>query len=66
MQAVHGLLNRGYTQVVDADLSGYFDSIPHAELMLSVARRVVDRHILSLIKAWLVAPVENDDDQAGT
>ena len=65
VQAVHGLLNRGYTQVVDADLSGYFDSIPHAELMLSVARRVVDRHILSLIKAWLVAPVENDDDQAG-
>ena len=59
------MLNRGYTQVVDADLSGYFDSIPHAELMLSVARRVVDRHILSLMKAWLVAPVENDDDQAG-
>jgi group II intron reverse transcriptase/maturase len=47
---------------VDADLSGYFDSIPHAELLLCVARRVVDRHILSLIKAWLVAPVENDDD----
>lgn len=65
VQAVHGLLNRGYTQVVDADLSGYFDSIPHAELMLSVARRVVDRHILSLIKAWLVAPVENDGAQAG-
>lgn len=65
VQAVHGLLNRGYTQVVDADLSGYFDSIAHAELLRSVARRVVDRHILSLLKAWLVAPVENDDGRAG-
>ncbi len=45
----------------DADLSGYFDSIPHAELMKSVARRIVDRHVLRLIKQWLEAPVEEDD-----
>ena len=58
MQAVHGLLNAGYTEVVDADLSGYFDSIPHAELMQCVARRVCDSALLHLIKLWLVAPVE--------
>jgi RNA-directed DNA polymerase len=58
---VHRHLIRGYTDVVDADLSRYFDSIPHAELMKSVARRVVDRHVLRLIKMWLRAPVEERD-----
>ena len=51
--------------MVDADLSGYFDSIPHAELMKSVARRISDRHVLSLIKQWLEAPVEEDDRRGG-
>ena len=46
VKEVHRLICRGYTDVVDADLSGYFDSIPHADLMRSVARRVVDRHVL--------------------
>ena len=50
IQAVRTLLVDGHTEVVDADLSGYFDSIPHKELMKSVARRIVDRHILRLIK----------------
>jgi len=58
---VHQLLSTGHTQVIDADLSGYYDTIPHAELMCSVARRVSDRHLLALIKQWLVAPVEEDD-----
>jgi RNA-directed DNA polymerase len=61
VQAVNELLHRGYTEVVDADLSGYFDTIPHAELMKSVARRVSDRHLLHLIKMWLEAPVEERD-----
>lgn len=66
VRAVHRLLNTGHTQVVDADLSGYFDSIPHAELLRCVARRIVDRHILRLIKAWLVAPVEDDEGKGRT
>ena len=49
--------------MVDADLSGYFDSIPHAPLMKSVARRVSDRNLLALLKQWLVAPVEEGDGQ---
>jgi RNA-directed DNA polymerase len=63
VETVQGLLKAGYTEVVDADLSGYFDSIPHAELMKSVARRVSDRHLLHLIKMWLEAPVEETDER---
>ena len=58
---VHALLNTGYQEVVDADLSGYFDSIPHGELLKSVARRISDRHVLHLLKMWLEAPVEETD-----
>src|SRR5580704_4788310 len=50
-----------YTDVVDADLSKYFDSIPHGDLLKSVARRIVDRHVLRLIKLWLKAPIEEKD-----
>jgi RNA-directed DNA polymerase len=57
------LLVTGRTQVVDADLTDYFGSIPHAQLMTSVARRVVDRQILHLLKMWLEAPVDETDDQ---
>jgi len=61
IRKVHGLLCAGYTDVVDADLSKYFDTIPHRELMQSVARRIVDRDVLRLIKTWLKAPVEERD-----
>src|SRR6516165_8865651 len=59
---VHKLINTGHGKVVDADLSSYFDSIPHAELMRSVARRVVDGAMLHLIKMWLEAPVDETDE----
>ncbi|HWX35050.1 MAG TPA: reverse transcriptase domain-containing protein [Steroidobacteraceae bacterium] len=58
---VLGLLRQGYTDVVDADLSKYFDTIPHHELMLSLARRIVDADMLRLIKQWLKAPVATTD-----
>ncbi len=61
VRRVHELLNTGYRRVVDADLSGYFDTIPHFELLKSVARRVSDGRILRLIKMWLQAPVEEVD-----
>jgi RNA-directed DNA polymerase len=61
VEEAHRLVRRGYTDVVDADLSKYFDTIPHAGLLKSVARRIVDRHVLWLIKLWLRAPVEERD-----
>jgi group II intron reverse transcriptase/maturase len=66
VRQVHKLLNTGHEQIVDADLSGYFDSIPHADLMKSVARRVVDGAMLHLIKMWLEAPVEETDEKGNT
>ena len=58
---VEALIRAGFTEVVDADLSGYFDSIPHTELMKSVSRRISDGRVLRLIKMWLEAPVETRD-----
>jgi RNA-directed DNA polymerase len=66
VQETRELLVTGRTQVVDADLTDYFGSIPHSQLMTSVARRVVDRQLLHLIKMWLEAPVEETDDQGRT
>ena len=63
MQKVHKLICEGYTDVVDADLSKYYDTIPHTELLESVARRIVDRAVLHLIKMWLKAPVEERDEK---
>jgi RNA-directed DNA polymerase len=58
IKEVHWLICRGYTDVVDADLAKFFDTIPHGDLMQSVARRTVDRDVLHLIKMWLTVPVE--------
>ncbi len=54
-------ISSGYSEVVDADLSSYFDTIPHRELLLCLARRVVDRRVLHLINLWLGCPVEEVD-----
>src|SRR6202022_3348386 len=62
-QHVHKRINTGHGQTVDADPRSYFDSVPHAELMRSVARRVVDGVMLQLIKMWLEAPVEETDER---
>ena len=62
IREVDQLLYEGHTNVVDADLSKYFDTIPHSELMQCVARRIVDKHILHLIQMWLTAPVEVRDE----
>src|SRR5580698_3471846 len=60
---VHKLINTGHRKIVDADLSSYFDSLPHCELLKSVARRIVDGAMLHLIKMWLEAPVEETDER---
>jgi RNA-directed DNA polymerase len=62
VREVHRGLLSGYWEVVDADLSRYFDTIPHAELMQSLARRVVDGKLVGLIKLWLTAAVEERDE----
>jgi RNA-directed DNA polymerase len=62
VRKVDELLHQGYTDIVDADLSKYFDTIPHSELMQCVTRRIVDKHMLHLIKMWLKVPVEEEDE----
>jgi Reverse transcriptase (RNA-dependent DNA polymerase) len=65
IRKVDELLHAGYTDVVDADLSKYFDTIPHSELLQCVARRIVDGQILHLIKMWLKVPPPEGTPGAG-
>src|ERR1700738_4973148 len=65
VKQVHAAVEAGHTQVVDADLSKYFDTIPHAELMKCLARRISDAKMLRLLKAWLKAPVEEQEGRGG-
>ncbi|MCP3952236.1 MAG: group II intron reverse transcriptase/maturase [Desulfobacterales bacterium] len=58
-------LKRGLTEVYDADLKGYFDSIPHDKLMKCLRMRIVDRSVLKLIRMWLEAPIEEEDGHGG-
>ena len=65
MDAIKSAVLRGQHELIDADLSGYFDSIPHGELMRLVARRVSDGRVLGLVRAWLRAPVVEIDRRSG-
>ena len=65
MSSIVEAISRGNFEVIDADLSGYFDSIPHPELMALVARRVSDGSMLGLIRSWLEAPIEEQDSKTG-
>jgi len=63
VRKVSRAIDEGHTEVLDADLSKYFDTIPHSELMTSVARRISDGQMLRLIKLWLKAPVVETDEK---
>lgn len=65
LEEIHGHLSAGYQAVYDADLKGYFDSIPHDKLLACVRMRVVDRSVLQLIKMWLETPVVERDKTTG-
>lgn len=65
VNAVHRALCAGQTQVVDADVTQYFDTIPHAALMQALARRISDRKLLGLLKRWLKAPVAEQTPRGG-
>jgi len=65
LDAIQKHVKAGLTEVYDADLKGYFDSIPHDKLMKAVEYRIADRSVLTLIRMWLRAPVVDKDDDGG-
>ena len=66
LKEIHKNLREGRRAVYDADLSGYFDSIPHDKLMKCLQMRITDRSVLKLIKMWLKAPIVESDGHGGT
>src|SRR6266436_1132603 len=65
LEQIAAALKAGKTEVYDADLEGYFDSIPHEQLLACVRMRVVDRSVLKLIRMWLETPVYESGKEGG-
>jgi group II intron reverse transcriptase/maturase len=65
METIRKAILSGRKEIVDADISNYFDMIPHAELMNLIAKRVCDGSVLKLIKGWLKAPIVEEDKKTG-
>jgi len=65
LEEIRRQLNKGLCAVYDADLKGYFDSIPHEKLMACLRMRISDRHVLRLIRLWLKAPVVESKQKKG-
>ncbi|MBI2808024.1 MAG: group II intron reverse transcriptase/maturase [Planctomycetes bacterium] len=66
LEAIHGNLAAGYRAVYDADLQGYFDSIPHDKLLACLGMRIVDRSVVRLIRMWLETPVVEKTEDGST
>jgi RNA-directed DNA polymerase len=66
LAAIRGHLSQGYRSVYDADLKGYFDTIPHDNLLRALQMRITDRSVLHLIGMWLDCETVETDDSGGT